>query len=128
MTYIKIGDTKYPATISGKTNDRDWDGRESKAITLEMGYAEAMALFTDGLAWSIVYEQLEHTDESGNVVPAVLEEYDNSEYDVAGPITDNRDGTVTVKMGKPTDGEKLAVAERDLAALDAAYAEGVRSA
>ena len=37
------------------------------------------------------------------------ETYDNSAYSVAGPITDHRDGTVTVKMGKPTAAELLAI-------------------
>lgn len=98
MTYVKINDTLYPALISGRTVDRDWDNRESKAITLEMSYADAMALFVDNLEWFIVYE-----------VDEVTEIYDNTEYCVAGPITDNRDGTVTVRMGKPTDAEILAV-------------------
>lgn len=96
MTYIKFHETLYPATISGKLNDREWDNRESKSITLEMDYATAMALFVDGLTWSIVMD-----------VGDGQEEYDNSEYDVAGPITDNRDGTVSVKMGKRTDREIL---------------------
>ena len=96
MTYIKINETLYPATISGKLNDREWDNRESKTITLEMDYATAMALFVDGLTWSIVMD-----------VEGGQEEYDNSEYDVAGPITDNRAGTVSVKMGKHTEREIL---------------------
>lgn len=109
MTYIKIGETTYPAEITGEVRDTDWNGRESKAITLEMTYAEAMETFVDELPWSIVYEQPEHTDASGNVHPAVHEEYDNSEFSVAGPVTDNRDGTVTVKMGKPTADELLEI-------------------
>ena len=98
MTYIKINDALYPAYIQGYTKDRDWNDRESKAITLEMSYADAMALFVDDLDWAIVYEEGETT-----------EVYDNSEYSVAGSVTDNRNGTVTVKMGKPTDAEILAV-------------------
>ena len=98
MTYIKINDTLYPATIRGCTYDKNWGGRESKAITLEMSYTDAMALFVTDLEWAIVYES-----------DSVSEEYDNSEYSVAGPVADNRDGTVTVKMGKATDAEILAV-------------------
>lgn len=30
-------------------------------------------------------------------------EWDNSAYSLSGDITDHRDGTVTIKMGKPTD-------------------------
>lgn len=107
MTYVKINGNLYPATINGSLKDRLWADRESKAITLEMDYATALALFVDGLAWSIVMD-IEQVQEDGSVI-IVQEEYDNSEYDVAGPITDNRNGTVTVKMGKVTTQELLAV-------------------
>lgn len=98
MTYIKINDTQHPATFRGYTKDKEWNDRESKAITLEMSYEDAIALFVDDLEWAIVYEEGKTT-----------EVYDNSEYSVAGAVTDNRNGTVTVKMGKPTDAEILAV-------------------
>lgn len=107
MTYIKINGNLYPATINGSMKDRLWADRESKAITLEMDYATAAALFVDGLNWSIVMD-VEQMQEDGSVI-IVQETYDNSEYDVAGPITDNRNGTVTVKMGKATAQELLAV-------------------
>ena len=63
-----------------------------------MTYADALNLFVDGLKWSIVYE-----DENGK------EEYDNSLFSIAGSITDNRNGTITAKMGKPTVDELLAM-------------------
>ena len=123
MTYVKIGETLYPATINGVLIDRAWGGRDCKAITAEMDYATANALFVDELDWSIVMVNqvgVAQTDGEGNPVldeqgqPVVdiveeREEYDNSEYCVAGSITDNRNGTVTVKMGKPTDAELLAI-------------------
>ena len=112
MTYIKINETLYPATINGKLEDRDWNKRDSKAITLEMDYATASALFVDELAWSIVQRnEVPVCDEEGNQIDTEVQEteYDNSEYAVAGSITDNRNGTVTVKMGKPTDAELLAI-------------------
>lgn len=99
MTYVKINDTLYPAQIRGKVRDTEWDDRESKAITLEMTYEEAMSVFADDIEWSILCK----TEEDEEAV-----EYDNSDFCVAGPVTDNRDGTVTVKMGKITDGEALA--------------------
>ena len=107
MTYVKINGSLYPATINGSMKDRLWNDRESKAITLAMDYATALALFVDGLNWSIVMD-VEQPQEDGSVI-TVQEKYDNSEYDVAGPITDNRNGTVTVKMGKATAQELLAV-------------------
>lgn len=97
MDYIKIGSAEYPATISGKAEDKEWGGRPSKTIKLSMSFADADALFRDGLAWSIVSES---EDEEGQ---PVREEYDNSDYSVAGQITDFRDGTLAVKMGKPLE-------------------------
>ena len=97
MTYLKIKDTQIPAVFRGYTKDRDWNDRESTAITLEMTYEEAMETFVDDLEWALVYEDGE-----------ITEVYDNSEFSVAGPVTDNRDGTVTVKMGKITAEEALA--------------------
>lgn len=107
MTYININGNHYPASISGNRKDGQWDGRESKSITLEMDYATAAALFVDDLSWSIVMD-IEQELEDGSVITG-QEVYDNSEYDMAGPITDNRNGTVTVKMGKATAEELLAV-------------------
>ena len=96
MTYIEINGTLHEAYIHGYTRDKDWDDRESKAITLAMTYADAMNLFVDGLEWSIVYTEGETN-----------EIYDNSDFSIAGSVTDNRNGTVTVKMGKPTEVERI---------------------
>jgi len=124
MTYLKINEALYPATINGKVEDREWNNRESKTITLEMTYDEALTLFINGLAWSIIMD-IEQEDGS-----TVQEEYDNSEYSIAGSITDNRNGTIAVKMGKPTEIESLqaqyanAITEEE---LNQAYTEGVNS-
>lgn len=128
MTYVKINGTTYPAVINGKHIDREWNDRESKTITLEMAYADAIALFVDGLAWSILMD-VEKEQEDGSTI-TVREEYDNSEYSMAGSITDNRDGTQAVKMGKPTQLEAMqaqlanAVTQTE---LETAYTEGVNS-
>lgn len=106
MIYFKTNNTEYLASIVGKMTDRDWDNRESKAITLEMTYAEVAQLFVDGLSWSIVQrDTVPVYDESGNPTSETTEqvqEWDNSDYNVAGSITDNRNGTCTCKMGKKT--------------------------
>ena len=117
MIYIKIGGTEYPAAINGKLGDREWDGRDSKAITLTMGYSEAAALFVNGAAWSVVQrENVPTLDENGQPTGETTEqvsEFDNSDYSVAGSITDNRDGTVTCKMGRPTETETLRAEKAD---------------
>ena len=109
MIFIKINDTLYPADITGKTIDREWDNRESKSVTLEMDYATANSLFVDGLAWFIVErEEVPVYDESGEQNGAEMREtvWENSEYSIAGDLTDHRDGTITAKMGKLTELEE----------------------
>lgn len=107
MIYFKANNTEYPASIAGKITDRDWGGRESKAVTLEMTHAAAAQLFVDGLSWSIVQRDTvpvygEDGKPTGETEEQV-QEWDNADYAVAGPITDNRDGTITAKMGKKTE-------------------------
>nr|DAD96990.1 MAG TPA: hypothetical protein [Myoviridae sp. ctr0w28] len=113
MIYVKVNNTLYPASISGKMSDKEWDGRESKAITMEADYDTANALFPDGVAWSIVSEDtVPVVDEAGNPVldengeetyTAQQTEFDNSNYSIRGDLTVHTDGTCTVKMGLPTD-------------------------
>lgn len=109
MTYVKINDRQIAATINGTHSDRSWDGRDSKTIRCAMTYEEAVELFPNDADWSILYVPEPYEDENGETVIPETEIYDNSEYCVSGPITDNRDGTVSVKMGKPTDAELLAI-------------------
>lgn len=102
-TNVAINGTSYAANIQGTKRDGTWGNRESKSITLPMDYATAAATFVDDVPWSILYQPPEYVDpKTQETVTPPVEEYDNSDYCVAGPITDNRDGTVTVKMGKPT--------------------------
>ncbi len=121
--YVKINETQYPATITGRIHDSEWDDRSSKAITLEITYEDAKRIFVDDIKWSIEQEVErmedkhetviidEETGETEDVVTQIpvikLEEYDNSEYSIAGDIIDHRNGKITVKMGKPTDKELL---------------------
>lgn len=112
MTYLKINDTKYPATFRGYVADPNWDGRSSTAITVEMDYNTAATLFVDDAVWSVIEVRAvptANTLEDGSVVYENVEtefEYPKTDYVVAGDITDHRNGTITVKMGKPTDLEK----------------------
>ena len=93
-TYVKTNAINYPAEIYGHVRDRDWDNRESKVIILALSIQEALDLFVDGLQWAIVY--------GTQTIP-------QDEFIIAGPITDNRNGTVSVRMGKPTAAEVSSV-------------------
>ena len=111
MIYFKANGTEYSASIAGKIMDRDWGNRKSKAVTLTATYEQAAQLFVDGLVWSIVQRDTvpvygEDGQPTGEMTEQV-QEWDNSDFCVAGPITDNRDGTCTCKMGKKTEAELL---------------------
>lgn len=107
--FIKAGGQEYPATLIYNYKDRNWDMRESVAVHLTMPYAQAAALLPDNTPWSIVQrDMVGKLDNDGNPTgetEEVVNEYDNSEYSLAGDITDHRDGTVSIKMGKPTESE-----------------------
>ena len=115
--YIKVNNTEYPAAVNGVYNDRTWNGRDTKTITLTMEYTAASQLFVDGLSWSIVQrDTVPVYDKDGNPTGETKEqvqEWDNSDYNVAGSITDNRNGTCTCKMGKKTQLETEQELRRD---------------
>lgn len=106
-TFVKINSINYPAEIYGHVRDKDWDGRESKVIVLALTIQEALDLFVNGLQWSIVY--------GTQVIP-------QEDYVIAGPITDNRDGTVSVRMGKATAAEVSSIITGGAVDLPTAYA------
>ena len=107
--YIKLNNTEYPAEINGNPKDRSWGERGTKTITLTMTAAEVAALLPDNTPWSIVQrDTVDVLDEQGQPTgetKEVVNVYDNSEYSLAGEIVDHRDGTVSIKMGKPTETE-----------------------
>ena len=117
MTYIKVNNTLYPATIDGKIADYEWNRRDTKSITLTMTYSEVLALLPDNTPWSIVQKDVaQKYDENGKllvdadgnpVTEEITTEFDNSEYTMSGVIRDNRNGTVTIKMGKLTEIESI---------------------
>lgn len=108
-TYIKVNNTEYPAEINGNPKDRSWGERDTKTITLTMTAAEVAALLPDNTPWTIVLrETVNKLDNDGNPTvetEEVVNEWDNSAYSLSGAITDHRDGTVSIKMGKPTETE-----------------------
>ena len=80
------------------------------------------ALLPDNTPWSIVMRETQDVlDEQGlptGETKEVVNEWDNSAYSLAGQITDYRNGTVSIKMGKPTEAETL---RAQLAEIEEAY-------
>lgn len=120
--YIKVNNTEYPAEINGNPKDRSWGERDTKTITLTMTTTEVATLLPDNTPWSIVLrETVDKLDNDGNPTgetKEVVNEWDNSAYSLSGAITDHRDGTVSIKMGKPTEAETL---RAQLAEIEEAY-------
>ena len=107
--YLKVNGQEYPAKFISKYQDLNWDKRETQTIYLSMSHDAVAALLPDNTPWSIVQrDMVDVLDEQGKPTgetKEVVNEYDNSEYSLAGDITDHRDGTVSIKMGKPTESE-----------------------
>ena len=130
VTYIKVNNTEYPAIITGEHKDRTWGEREVKNIRLTMTATEAAALLPDNTPWSIVQrDTVPKYDEDGKPTgetEEVVNEWDNSAYSLSGAITDHRDSTVTVKMGKPTEEESAKATVTALAGAPVTYARAVK--
>lgn len=95
MTYIKIGERKIPAEIEIRREDTFMEKRETRTIKIaDMSFEEAKELFVNGLEWSVINE---YTDEEGNLQST---ETAMADFIIAGPLTDNRDGSIVAKMGK----------------------------
>lgn len=107
--YLKVNGQEYPAKFISKYQDLNWDKRETKTIYLTMSHDAVAALLPDNTPWSIVQrETVDVLDEQGQPTgetQEVVNEWDNSDYSLSGAITDHRDGTVSIKMGKPTESE-----------------------
>lgn len=107
--FIKVNGVEYPATLIYNYKDRNWDMRETQTVHLTMPYEQAAALLTSGVPWSNVFRETKDVldadrNPTGQTEEVVTEE-DMSAYSLSGAITDHRDGTVSIKMGKPTETE-----------------------
>lgn len=100
MQYAVIEGKEIPVYVRLWRADPEWNRRESAELRMELSHGEADALFRDNVSWSLktVPEKTEET---------LTQKMDD--YSVAGSITDLRNGTLIVKMGKPTAEELLAV-------------------
>lgn len=107
--FIKANGQEYPATLIYNYKDLNWDMRETQTVHLTMPYAQAAALLPDNTPWSNVFrETKDKLDNDGNPTgqtEEVVTEEDMSAYSLTGEIVDHRDGTVSIKMGKPTEAE-----------------------
>lgn len=117
-TSVIIHEVEYPVIeINGMFKNPSWDSRDTKAIHLSMTHAQAVSLFVDGLAWGIkqvnTYPVFDKQGQPTGETKTETQTFDNSDYSVAGSITDNRDGTVTCMMGKPTETETLRAEKAD---------------
>lgn len=83
---IKVNNITFPLLFStGAQEIMFGHKRDVVTLTIEASYADAVGNFVEGAAFTIV-------DDDGA-------EYVHDEYPTPGAITDNRDGTVVVKMG-----------------------------
>lgn len=127
--FIKVNGQEYPATLIYNYKDRNWDMRETQTVHLTMPYAQAAALLPSGTPWSNVFREMkDKLDNDGNPTgqtEEVVTEEDMSEYSLSGAITDHRDGTVSIKMGKPTEAETAKATVAALAGEPVTYARAV---
>ncbi len=122
--FIKVNGVEYPATCVYNYKDRNFGLRETQTVHLTMPYAQAAALLTSGVKWSNVFREtkdvLDADRQPTGETEEVVTEEDMSAYSLAGDIVDYRDGTVSVKMGKPTEAETL---RSQLTEIEEAYDE-----
>lgn len=93
---LKINNQTYELVSStGATEFLKGYNRDVITLRVEMTYQEAALAFTNGATFTIIDDN--------------EDQYEYIDYGVAGPITDNRDGTVTSKMGKNNTSEQDAI-------------------
>lgn len=103
-TYLKANNTETPCEAAEHYRDSAW-GRPTCTVTIKASTAEIAALLPNNAPWSLI-EREDVLDELGAPTGQTIDhERDMSEYSLSGDITDHRDGTVSIKMGKPTETE-----------------------
>ena len=93
--YIKINGQEYPAEVIYLYKDKNWNDRDVHNVFLNLPYDQVVALMPTGTKWSSIIKEND----------VVVEETDMSEFYIAGQVVDYRNGTVSIKMGKPTESE-----------------------
>lgn len=103
-TFLKANNTETPCEAAEHYRDSAW-GRPTCTVTIKASTAEIAALLPNNAPWSLI-EREDVLDELGAPNGQTVDhERDMSEYSLSGDITDHRDGTVSIKMGKPTEAE-----------------------
>lgn len=103
-TFLKANNTETPCEAAEHYRDSAW-GRPTCTVTIKASAAEIAALLPNNAPWSLI-EREDALDENGMPTGQTVDhERDMSEYSLSGDITDHRDGTVSIKMGKPTETE-----------------------
>lgn len=103
-TILKANNTETPCEAAEHYRDSAW-GRPTCTVTIKGSAAEIAALLPNNAPWSLI-EREDALDESGMLTGQTVDhERDMSDYSLSGDITDHRDGTVSIKMGKPTEEE-----------------------
>lgn len=103
-TFLKANNTETPCEAAEHYRDSAW-GRPTCTVTIKGSAAEIAALLPNNAPWSLI-EREDALDESGAPTGQTVDhERDMSEYSLSGDITDHRDGTVSIKMGKPSETE-----------------------
>ena len=131
QTTIRINGRDYTAVCAGGRTDPAWGGRRMRTIRMTESYESMLALFPAGalVEWATVASRetltprldadgRQVTDENGlPVYDSATVEFVTTMHDwpVVGAITDNRDGSYTVKMGTRLSSE----VQQELAATEA---------
>lgn len=96
---LRINEKEFPLLSARAATERMKNFRRDViSLTIEATYAEAAAEFIDGATFVVVDDSVTQA-----------EEHSYADHTMAGAITDNRDGTVTVKMGKTNTAEQDAL-------------------
>ena len=93
--FIKINGQEYAAEVIYLYKDKNWNDRDVRNVFLNLPYDQVVALMPTGTKWSSIIKEND----------VVTEETDMSEFSIAGQVVDYRNGTVSIKMGKPTESE-----------------------
>lgn len=113
--FIKVNGQEYPAEVIYLYKDKDWNDRGVRNVFLNLSYDQVIALMPTGTKWSSILKEND----------AVVEETDMSEFSIAGQVVDYRNGTVSIKMGKPTETESAKATVTALVGAPVTYARAV---